>query len=76
MLVLTRNVGEQIVIPECAVTVTVVSVQGKKVRVGVSAPTRIAVHREEVWRRICREDVALPTEVWSHVDTSVDCRGE
>jgi carbon storage regulator len=36
--------------------VTVVAVQGKKVRLGVSAPAEVTVHREEVWRDIAREE--------------------
>jgi carbon storage regulator len=36
--------------------VTVVAVKGKKVRLGVSAPADVAVHRKEVWRDICRDE--------------------
>jgi carbon storage regulator len=50
MLVLGRKVGERIVLPGCGVTVTVVAVRGNQVRLGVSAPAQVEVHREEVWR--------------------------
>jgi carbon storage regulator len=53
MLVLSRISGEVIVVPQCELTVTVISVQGKKVRLGFSGPDEIDVYREEVWRRIC-----------------------
>ena len=75
MLVLTRSIGEQIVVPECEVTITVVAVQGKKVRLGVSAPARLAVHREEVWRRICQQEAGRLTEVYCHADSSLDRGG-
>ncbi len=49
MLVLSRRVGERIVVPDVDVVFTVVSVQGGQVRLGVSAPAEVAVYREEVW---------------------------
>jgi carbon storage regulator len=52
MLVLSRKVGERIVLPGCQVTVTVLAVHGGQVRLGVSAPAGVAVHREEVWLRL------------------------
>jgi carbon storage regulator len=51
MLVLSRKVGERIVLPGCDLTITVVRVRGKQVRLGVSAPDDVAIHREEVWLR-------------------------
>lgn len=52
MLVLTRKVGEAIVVPPFDVSVTVQSVKGRRVRLAVSAPDEVPVHREEVWSRI------------------------
>ena len=52
MLVLSRKVGQEIVLPECEVTITVLKIQGNKIGLGISAPAGIAVHRREVWRRI------------------------
>ncbi len=54
MLILTRRVGETIMIGD-SVTVTVLGVKGNQVRVGVNAPKDIAVHREEIYERIKRE---------------------
>lgn len=53
MLVLSRKVGEQIVLPKCEVTIEVLRVSGQRVRIGVSAPPETPVHREETWNRIC-----------------------
>ncbi|MBH98811.1 MAG: carbon storage regulator [Rhodospirillaceae bacterium] len=54
MLILTRRVGETVVIGD-DVTVTVLGVKGNQARLGVTAPKEIAVHREEIFDRIKRE---------------------
>lgn len=54
MLILTRRVGETVMIGN-DVTVTVLGVKGNQVRVGINAPKNIAVHREEIYERIKRE---------------------
>ena len=51
MLILTRRVGESLMIGE-GVTVTVLGVKGNQVRIGVDAPRDVAVHREEIFKRI------------------------
>ena len=51
MLVLSRKLGERIVIGD-GVVVTVVEMRGDRVRLGVSAPPTTPIHREEVWFRI------------------------
>ena len=48
MLVLARRIGEQIVLPSCGVTVTVIAIRGKSVRLGFSAPPKVAVQRSEL----------------------------
>jgi carbon storage regulator len=52
MLVLSRKLGERIVVPYCDLTVTVVAIEGGTVRLGITAPADVAVYREEVWDRI------------------------
>jgi carbon storage regulator len=51
MLVLSRKIGEQIVIDN-NIRVTITAIKGDKVRVGIQAPPHIRVDREEVHRRI------------------------
>jgi carbon storage regulator len=48
MLVLSRKVGEEIVMPDQGVTVTVVAVRGNRVRIGVSAPRDVSIYRKEI----------------------------
>lgn len=54
MLILTRRVGEKLIIGD-DVTVTVLATQGKQVRIGVSAPKSVSVHREEIYHKIVEE---------------------
>ena len=51
MLVLTRRIGENIIIGD-DITVTVLSVSRNQIRIGVNAPDDVTVHREEVYERI------------------------
>jgi carbon storage regulator len=57
MLVLTRRVGEAIMIGN-SVTIKVIEVRGDQVRIGVDAPRQVPVHREEVYREVERTNAA------------------
>ncbi len=57
MLILTRRVGETVMIGD-EVTITVLGVKGNQVRIGINAPKHVAVHREEIYERIKREQRA------------------
>jgi carbon storage regulator len=61
MLILTRRVGETVMIGN-EVTVTVLGVKGNQVRIGVNAPKDVAVHREEIYERIKREQQSEEVE--------------
>ena len=70
MLILTRRVGETVMIGN-DVTVTILGVKGNQVRVGVNAPRDVAVHREEIFERIKREGQQDgPVEASSSTTTS------
>ncbi len=58
MLILTRRVGETIVIGD-NVTFTVLGVKGNQVRLGANAPKEISVHREEIYQKIKKEEAQI-----------------
>jgi len=57
MLVLSRKKGERIIIGD-NIEVTIVEVRGDRVKLGFAGPAEVAIHREEVYRRIEAESAA------------------
>jgi len=55
MLVLSRKKGQSIDIADGTITLTVVDIRGDKVRLGITCPKDIPVHRQEVAEAIARE---------------------
>ncbi|MGV6988315.1 carbon storage regulator CsrA [Testudinibacter sp. P80/BLE/0925] len=55
MLILTRKIGESLLIGE-DISISVLSVRGNQVKIGVDAPKDVSVHREEIYQRL-KEDV-------------------
>ncbi len=58
MLVLSRKLGERIMVPHCELTLTVVSIDGNTVKLGITAPSEVGVYREELLRKVCAEKFA------------------
>ncbi|PRB83827.1 carbon storage regulator CsrA [Pseudomonas sp. MYb185] len=54
MLILTRRVGETLMVGD-DVMVTVLGTKGNQVRLGITAPQDVAVHREEIYQRIQKQ---------------------
>ena len=54
MLILTRRIGEVVAIGD-EIRLTVLGVRGNQVRMGVKAPANVAVHREEIYKRVLAE---------------------
>lgn len=61
MLVLTRRIGESIQIGD-DIKLTVLTVQGQTVRMGIEAPKTIRVHREEIYEKIVEENRRAASE--------------
>lgn len=58
MLVLSRKVNESLIIDN-HIVVTVIEVRGDKVRLGITAPKQVPVHRQELWVKL-NPDAQLP----------------
>jgi carbon storage regulator len=57
MLILTRRVGETVVIGD-NITVAIIGVKGNQIRIGINAPRDVTVHREEIYERIRHEQLS------------------
>ena len=55
MLILTRRIGEQLVI-DGKIQITVLGVRGHQIRIGVDAPKDVTVHRKEVFERLDQDE--------------------
>ena len=52
MLILTRKVGESITIGDGSITVSVMEIKGRQVRLGIDAPPQTPIHRMEIFLKI------------------------
>ncbi len=56
MLVLTRSIGDRLIIGDNAeITLNVLDIRGNQVRLGINAPKTVPVHREEIYNKIQQE---------------------
>lgn len=60
MLILTRKIGESIIIGDKKekVIVTLLNIKGTQTKIGIDAPKKIPVHREEIYKKIHEESAA------------------
>ena len=58
MLILTRRVGEKLIIND-NVIITIMGAKGNQIRIGIEAPRDVQVHREEIYKRILKERKGL-----------------
>ena len=56
MLVLTRSVGERLIINDGEIKLSILEVKGNQVRIGIDAPRNVSIHREEIYNRIKDEN--------------------
>ena len=56
MLILTRKLGEKINIGD-DITVTLLEIKGAQVKLGIDAPKRIGIHRNEIYEKIREENL-------------------
>lgn len=70
MLILTRRVGEKVMIGD-DVSVTVLRVKGNQVRLGVEAPKSVSVQREEIFNRMKTEGEEHGAQGEEHEESSI-----
>lgn len=58
MLVLNRGIGEKIVIGDNLVTITIVEIRGRTVRIGFEGPKHVPIYRQEIYDQKARENAA------------------
>ncbi|HWR20254.1 MAG TPA: carbon storage regulator CsrA [Verrucomicrobiae bacterium] len=65
MLILTRKLGEKITIGE-SIVISVIEVRGSQVRLGISAPPEVTIHRGEIYERIREQNLQASALGLSH----------
>ena len=70
MLILTRRVGEVLVIGD-NVKITVLGIRGHQVRIGVDAPKEVSVHRQEIYDQV-HKDVSTQNDAHDDPDQQLN----
>lgn len=73
MLILTRSPRQRIIVGPMDVIIEVLSVKGHQVKIGVTAPDGVPIHREEIYDRIVAENLGAEQKV--DTDTTPDPHG-
>ena len=71
MLILTRRVGENVIVGD-DIVISVIEVRGDAVRIGIQAPRSVAVHREEVYRELQRANAQAAAASDEAIGATVD----
>lgn len=71
MLILSRKVGEKIVLPDLNVVLTVCQISRSNVRLGVSAPAAVPVYRQELYERLEGPEHETATRLGEHAKNDV-----
>ena len=72
MLVLTRSIGERLMINGGEIKLSVLDVKGNQVRIGIEAPKEVSIHREEVFNRIHAQQAEASLDATSNASTAED----
>ncbi|MGL4208599.1 MAG: carbon storage regulator CsrA [Candidatus Adiutrix sp.] len=75
MLILTRKIGEAVAIGD-DVKVQIIDVKGRQVRLGITAPSDCAVHREEVFQRIQQQNISSVAPLPDDIDAALALFGK
>src|SRR2546430_2692781 len=62
VLVLSRKIGERIVAPDCELVVSVLAIEGNRVRLGICASDGVTVYRKEVYQQIRLQKQIIPED--------------
>ncbi len=74
MLILSRKVGEQVVVGE-DITIQILGVKGKQIRIGIAAPKTVSVHRQEIYARIKEQEIKSQEEQYHAANESAGIIG-
>ena len=75
MLILTRRIQEAIMIGD-DVTLTILSVRGNQVRIGIDAPKNVEVHREEIYHIARAKKLSSKAPKWAQPDDDAEQPGD
>jgi carbon storage regulator len=78
VLILTRKLGESITIGDGSITVSVMEIKGRQVRLGIGAPPNTPIHREEIFKKIKEANeqaVNSSLKDLDNVDFMLDAKG-